>query len=56
MEHQSAKELIARIEAGAEADDMFDAKVKVLDRDEVLFASSIPGSAGHGGPHPTRGV
>jgi hemerythrin-like domain-containing protein len=30
VEHQSAKELIAQIEAGAEADDMFDAKVKVL--------------------------
>jgi hemerythrin superfamily protein len=30
VEHQSAKELVAQIEAGAEADDMFDAKVKVL--------------------------
>jgi len=30
VEHQSAKELMAQIEAGAEADDMFDAKVKVL--------------------------
>jgi hemerythrin-like domain-containing protein len=30
VEHQSAKELIAQIEASAEADDMFDAKVKVL--------------------------
>lgn len=30
VEHQSVKDLIAQIEAGAEADDMFDAKVKVL--------------------------
>jgi hemerythrin-like domain-containing protein len=30
VEHQSAKDLIAQIEAGTEADDMFDAKVKVL--------------------------
>jgi hemerythrin superfamily protein len=30
VEHQSAKELMAQIEAGAEPDDMFDAKVKVL--------------------------
>ena len=30
VEHQSAKDLMAQIEAGAEADDMFDAKVKVL--------------------------
>src|SRR6476620_2446618 len=30
VEHQSAKELIAQIESGAQADDMFDAKVKVL--------------------------
>jgi hemerythrin superfamily protein len=30
VEHQSAKELISQIEAGSEADDMFDAKVKVL--------------------------
>jgi hemerythrin-like domain-containing protein len=30
VEHQSAKELMAQIEAGTEADDMFDAKVKVL--------------------------
>jgi hemerythrin superfamily protein len=30
VEHQSAKELIAQIEAAGEADDMFDAKVKVL--------------------------
>jgi hemerythrin-like domain-containing protein len=30
VEHQSAKELVAQIEAGAEADDMFDAMVKVL--------------------------
>ena len=30
VEHQSAKELMAQIAAGAEADDMFDAKVKVL--------------------------
>jgi hemerythrin-like domain-containing protein len=30
VEHQSAKELIAQIEQGGEADEMFDAKVKVL--------------------------
>jgi hemerythrin superfamily protein len=30
VEHQSAKELIAQLEAAGEADDMFDAKVKVL--------------------------
>ena len=30
VEHQTAKDLIAQIEAGAEADEMFDAKVKVL--------------------------
>jgi hemerythrin-like domain-containing protein len=30
VEHQSAKDLIAQIESGSEADDMFDAKVKVL--------------------------
>lgn len=30
VEHQSAKDLIAQIEAGTEADEMFDAKVKVL--------------------------
>ena len=30
VEHQSAKELIAQIEAAGEPDDMFDAKVKVL--------------------------
>ena len=30
VEHKSAKELMAQIEAGAEVDDMFDAKVKVL--------------------------
>ncbi len=30
VEHQSAKELIAQIEAMDEADEMFDAKVKVL--------------------------
>jgi hemerythrin-like domain-containing protein len=30
VEHQSAKELVAQIEAGPEADDMFDAMVKVL--------------------------
>ena len=30
VEHQSAKELIAQIEAMPEADEMFDAKVKVL--------------------------
>ena len=30
VEHQSAKDLIAQIEAGDEADEMFDAKVKVL--------------------------
>jgi hemerythrin-like domain-containing protein len=30
VEHQSAKDLIAQIEAGAQADEMFDAKVKVL--------------------------
>jgi hemerythrin-like domain-containing protein len=30
VEHQSAKELIAQIEEGGEADEMFDAKVKVL--------------------------
>jgi len=30
VEHASAKELIAQIEAGAEADEMFDAKVTVL--------------------------
>jgi hemerythrin superfamily protein len=30
VEHQSAKELIAQIESGAGADDLFDAKVKVL--------------------------
>jgi len=30
VEHQSAKDLIAQIEQGAEADEMFDAKVKVL--------------------------
>ena len=30
VEHQSAKELISQLESGAQADDMFDAKVKVL--------------------------
>jgi len=30
VEHQTAKELIAQLEAAGEADDMFDAKVKVL--------------------------
>lgn len=30
VEHQTAKDLIAQIEAMGEADDMFDAKVKVL--------------------------
>ena len=30
VEHQSAKDLIAQIEEAGEADDMFDAKVKVL--------------------------
>ncbi len=30
VEHQSAKDLIAQIESAAEADEMFDAKVKVL--------------------------
>lgn len=30
VEHQSAKELIAQIESGDGADDLFDAKVKVL--------------------------
>jgi hemerythrin superfamily protein len=30
VEHQSAKELIAQIEQGSEADELFDAKVKVL--------------------------
>jgi len=30
VEHQSAKDLIAQIEQGSEADEMFDAKVKVL--------------------------
>ena len=30
VEHQSAKDLIAQIEQAGEADDMFDAKVKVL--------------------------
>lgn len=30
VEHQTAKDLIAQIEAGEEADEMFDAKVKVL--------------------------
>jgi hemerythrin superfamily protein len=30
VEHQSAKELIAQLEAAGEADDMYDAKVKVL--------------------------
>ena len=30
VEHQSAKELIAQIEQAGDADDMFDAKVKVL--------------------------
>jgi hemerythrin superfamily protein len=30
VEHQSAKDLIAQIEAAGEPDDMFDAKVKVL--------------------------
>jgi hemerythrin superfamily protein len=30
VEHQSAKELIAQLEAAGEPDDMFDAKVKVL--------------------------
>jgi len=30
VEHQSAKELIAQIEEAGEADEMFDAKVKVL--------------------------
>jgi hemerythrin-like domain-containing protein len=30
VEHQSARELIEQIEQAAEADDMFDAKVKVL--------------------------
>ena len=30
VEHQSAKDLIAQIEAGSEADEMFDARVKVL--------------------------
>jgi hemerythrin-like domain-containing protein len=30
VEHQTAKDLVAQIESGSEADDMFDAKVKVL--------------------------
>jgi hemerythrin superfamily protein len=30
VEHQSAKELITQLEAAGEADDMYDAKVKVL--------------------------
>ncbi len=30
VEHQSAKELIAQLESAGEADEMFDAKVKVL--------------------------
>ncbi len=30
VEHQSAKELIAQLQEASEADDMFDAKVKVL--------------------------
>jgi len=30
VEHQSAKDLIAQIQGGADADEMFDAKVKVL--------------------------
>src|SRR5881392_2468787 len=30
VEHQSARELIAQLEAASEADDMYDAKVKVL--------------------------
>jgi hemerythrin-like domain-containing protein len=30
VEHQSAKDLIAQLEEAAEADDMYDAKVKVL--------------------------
>jgi hemerythrin superfamily protein len=30
VEHQSAKDLIAQIQAGGEPDEMFDAKVKVL--------------------------
>jgi hemerythrin superfamily protein len=30
VEHQTAKDLIAQIEQGADADEMFDAKVKVL--------------------------
>ncbi len=30
VEHQTAKDLIAQIQGAAEADDMFDAKVKVL--------------------------
>src|SRR5207237_6348358 len=30
VEHQSAKDLIAQLQAATEADDMFDAKVKVL--------------------------
>ena len=30
VEHQSAKDLIAQIEAGGDADEVFDAKVKVL--------------------------
>ncbi|HUR89923.1 MAG TPA: hemerythrin domain-containing protein [Ramlibacter sp.] len=30
VEHQTAKDLIAQIEQGSEADEMFDAKVKVL--------------------------
>jgi len=30
VEHQSAKDLIAQIQGGGDADDMFDAKVKVL--------------------------
>jgi hemerythrin superfamily protein len=30
VEHQSAKDLIAQLQAAAEPDDMFDAKVKVL--------------------------
>ena len=30
VEHQTAKDLIAQIEGGTEADEMFDAKVKVL--------------------------
>jgi hemerythrin superfamily protein len=30
VEHQSAKDLIAQIQGAADADDMFDAKVKVL--------------------------